>query len=160
MGLLNNPRIFRLAINIWPPFRSAGIRVTHVSPDFRRVQVDLKQTLTNRNYVGTHFGGNLFAMVDPFYMIMLINTLGSGYLVWDIEASIRFVRPGKGTVSAEFVLDSATLAHIRQQTASGDKYVHEFVVLIKDAQGETVAEVTKHVYVKRKPPRNPQPSHV
>jgi hypothetical protein len=28
----------------------------------------------NTNYVGTHFGGSLYSMVDPIYMLLLMNS--------------------------------------------------------------------------------------
>ena len=34
--------------------------------DYRHARVELRQRWYNRNYVGTHFGGSLFAMTDPF----------------------------------------------------------------------------------------------
>ena len=58
--------------NVWPPFRGAGVRVREIAPDFRSVHVELRMGILNRNYVGTHFGGSLFAMTDPFFMIMMM----------------------------------------------------------------------------------------
>jgi hypothetical protein len=68
-------------MNLWPPFRGAGVRVRHIAPDWREAHVELKFGLLNRNYVGTHFGGSLYAMTDPFYMLMLIHLLGPDYVV-------------------------------------------------------------------------------
>ncbi len=61
----------------------------------------------NRNYVGSHFGGSLFAMTDPFWMLLALHALGSDYIVWDQAGEIAFARPGRGTVAAEFHLDDA-----------------------------------------------------
>jgi hypothetical protein len=89
----------------------------------RSVKVRMKLTRWNRNYVGTQFGGSLYSMVDPFYMLLLIEQLGRDYIVWDKAASIDFISPGKGPVYAEFHVDDALLDEIRQQTASGKKYL-------------------------------------
>lgn len=139
----------RRLFNWWPPFRAAGIRVRSISPDFRSATVELRMRLFNRNYVGTHFGGSLFAMTDPFWMILLIRRLGPGYRVWDSAAQIEFVKPGRGTVVAQFVLDEATVADIRTATAGGDKHLRWFETDVVDAQGEVVARVRKQVYVRR-----------
>ena len=72
-----NLRILKFGMNLWPPFLGAGIRVKQIAPDYKEVVVSMKLRWYNRNYVGTHFGGSLAAMTDPFYMLMLINTLGS-----------------------------------------------------------------------------------
>ena len=105
----------------WPPFLGAGIRVAHLSDDFREAVVELKLGLLNRNYVGTHFGGSLYTMTDPFFMIMLLHNLGGDYLVWDKSGSIEYVAPGRGTVRARFALSAERIAEIRAQAAGGEK---------------------------------------
>ena len=86
----------RTFMNLWPPFRGMGIRVREIAPDFRKVIVELRMKLFNRNYVGTHFGGSLFAMTDPYWMIMMMRNLGDEYVVWDKAGTIRFLKPAKG----------------------------------------------------------------
>ena len=142
-------RVFRL----WPPFLFAGIRVTHLSDDFRHARVELRQRWFNRNYVGTHFGGSLFAMTDPFWMILALRRLGPDYLVWDRAGEITFDKPGRGTVVAEFDLDDATVDELRAAAAGGDKVLRWFETEIRDGAGEVVARVRKQVYVRLKPSR-------
>jgi acyl-coenzyme A thioesterase PaaI-like protein len=144
-----SPTRLRWLLRFWPPFVFSGIHVTHVADDWSRVRVELRERWFNRNYVGTHFGGSLFAMTDPFWMILLLNRLEPGYQVWDRAAEIEFVKPGRGTVAAEFVLEEAVVEQVRAATAGGEKYLHWFEVAITDAQGEVVARVRKQVYVRR-----------
>ncbi|MFS0825336.1 DUF4442 domain-containing protein [Pseudomonas phoenicis] len=144
-------RTLRWLLNCYPPYLGAGIRVLSISPDLRRIAVRMKLTFWNRNYVGTQFGGSLYSMVDPFYMLLLIEQLGSGYIVWDKAASIDFIAPGKGPVYAEFEIDDALLDEIRQQTATGKKYLPRLQVDIRDEAGELVARVDKTLYVRLKP---------
>ena len=138
-------------INLWPPFLGAGIRVLHISDDFRQAEVMLKLGLSNRNYVGVHFGGSLYAMTDPFYMLLLMRSLGPDYVVWDKAGHIDYLQPGRGRVYARFTLDDATLATIRAATAHGDKYLPELTVDVVDEHGQVVAQVRKTLYVRRKP---------
>ena len=145
------PSTLRLIFNLWPPFVASGIHVTHLSPDWRYARVELRMRPWNRNYVGTHFGGNLFAMTDPFWMIMVKECLGNDYLVWDKAAEIEFVKPGKGTVHAEFNVEDSALDEIRAAAAGGEKFLKWFPVDIVDAQGEAVARVRKQLYVRLKP---------
>lgn len=145
-----SPRLFRSLLNWWPPFRFAGIAVEYISPDYRQIRVALSLRWYNRNYVGTHFGGSLFSMTDPFYMLMLLQVLGKAYIVWDKSASIEFIRPGKGKVTAHFEISDAILQNIYQHTANGDKYLPEFQINIVDESGEIVARVTKQLYIRRK----------
>ena len=143
----------RLIFNLWPPFLSSGIHVTHMSQDWRQARVELRMRPWNRNYVGTHFGGSLFAMTDPFWMILVKECLGRDYIVWDKAAEIEFVKPGKGTVHAEFQIQDSVLDEIRAATASGEKYLRWFPVEVIDAQGDVVAHVRKQIYVRLKPAR-------
>ena len=130
--------------------RRAGIRVTHIAEDFSSARVEMGQHWYNTNYVGTHFGGSLYSMVDPMYMLLLMRRLGNDYIVWDKSASIDFIRPGKGKVMARFELTDERVDEIRAATADGDKMLPEWDVEIVDESGELVARVHKILYVRRK----------
>jgi len=143
-------------MHLWPPFLGAGIRLRHMSEDFREAEAELKLGRLNRNAVGTQFGGSLFAMTDPFYAIMLMRNLGPEYLVWDKSASIEYVAPGRGTVRARFELTEARLARIRAQAAGGEKVLPEFDTDIVNAEDEVIAKVHRTVYVRLKPRHRPQ----
>lgn len=146
-------RFMLRAVNYWPPFFGAGIRVTYRNPSFTAVDVEMRLHFWNRNYVGTHFGGSLYSMTDPFFMLMLIENLGPEYIVWDKAASIRFRKPGRGTVRAEFRLTDAELAAVRRDADANGKLEPTFTVQIKDEQGEVVAEVEKLLYVRKRATR-------
>jgi acyl-coenzyme A thioesterase PaaI-like protein len=148
--LFKTPWLFKTYLNLWGPYRGAGIRVTEVAPDFGRIVVELRALRTNRNAVGTHFGGSLYAMCDPFYMLMFISRLGQGYVIWDKAASIDFERPGKGTVRAVFTLTPEDDAKVRRETENGARYTPTFVVEVMDEQGQRVARIEKVLYFRRK----------
>ena len=143
-------RMLRHGLNLWPPFLFAGIHVAAIGDDFRSARVELRMRPWNRNYVGTHFGGSLFAMTDPFWMLLALHALGDGYIVWDKAATIDFEKPGRGTVHADFVLDDATLQDLRAAAAGGDKVLRWFDTPVRDASGDVVAMVRKQLYVRRK----------
>jgi acyl-coenzyme A thioesterase PaaI-like protein len=151
-----HPGVLRFGMNLWPPFLGAGIRVRRISPDWSEVVVALRQGVLNRNYVGTHYGGSLFSMTDPFYALMLMHRLGSRYLIWDQAARIDFVAPGRGTVTAQFVLPPERVEAVRAEAASGAKVLPEFDVDIRDAAGKVVASVHKVLYVRLKPRFRPE----
>ena len=136
--------------NYWGPLLGAGIRMDRVSPNYREIDVSMKLYFWNRNYVGTHYGGSLYSMTDPFYAVMLIENLGPEYVVWDKAASIRFLRPGRGRVYAEFRLSDEMLNRIRAQASNGKSVEPEFAVQVLNEEGEVVAEVQKTLYVRRK----------
>jgi len=134
----------------WPPFLGMGIKVRRISEDMRAVDVEMVQRFWNTNYVGVHFGGSLFAMTDPFYMLMLMENLGREYVVWDKAASIRYRRPAKVTVRAEFRLTEEQIDEVRRAADAQSKVEPVFAVEIKDASGEVVAVVERVVHVRKK----------
>jgi acyl-coenzyme A thioesterase PaaI-like protein len=144
-------RALRRLLNLWPPFLFAGIRVTALADDFGHARVELRMRPWNRNYVGTHFGGSLFAMTDPFWMIMVKESLGRDYFVWDRAGEIVFLKPGHGTVAASFGLEPQIVQELRDAAANGDKVLRWFETDVVDAAGDAVARVRKQVYVRRKP---------
>lgn len=144
------PRLLRRLLNIYGPYLGAGVRVTHISDDWRALDVEMKLRFFNRNYVGVHFGGSLFAMTDPFYMLMLIENLGPDYVVWDKQSTIRFRRPGTGTVRAVFEIDEALLDRIRATAEVEERQDVPFHVEVCDEDGEVVAEIDKIVQVRKR----------
>ena len=151
---MRSARRLRRLMNIWPPFLFSGIRVLDIGEDWRSARIVLRRRWYNTNYVGTHFGGSLFAMTDPYWMIMIMECLGPDYIVWDKAAEIEFVAPGREDVFAEFHLDDALLEEIRLATATGEKYLRWLPIEVKTASGELIAGVKKQVYVRRKPEKS------
>jgi len=144
------PRILRFLLNLYGPFLGAGVKVTRVGDDWKHIRVSMKLRFYNRNVVGTHFGGSLYSMADPHYMLMLMNLLGPEYIVWDKSASIDFLRPGNGTVYADCTIAEDELQAIREQTREGKPCSPEFSVKVVNAQGKAVARIRKVLYVRRK----------
>ena len=89
-------------------------------------------------------------MIDPFYMLLLMNNLGKDYIVWDQSAEIEFIKPGTGTVSATFIITDEMLKEIKEKTANGDKFLPTYPVVITDEQGEIVAKANKTLYIRQK----------
>ena len=150
LGGTRKSHALRRWINLWPPFLGAGIRITHIASDMKAVDVEMKLRFWNANYVGTHFGGSLFAMTDAFYMLMLMANLGRDYVVWDKAATIRYRKPGRGTVRVEFRLFDNQIDDIREQLKTLPKYEPAFSVEVKDEAGVVIAEVEKLLHVRKK----------
>ena len=147
---MSNPKQKIKLINFYPPYIGAGIRVKEVSDNFQRIVVRMKMHWWNKNLFGTHFGGSLASMTDPFYVFILTMNLGKGYIIWDKASTIRFRKPGKGTVSCVFKLDQGQIDQIRQDVEEVGKKDFVLPVQIIDEKGEIVCELEKTVYIKRK----------
>jgi len=126
------------------------VPVTHITEDASEVRGGMPLTERNVNLVGTHFGGSLYSMVDPHLMLLLIKRLGPEYVIWDIEANIRFQKPGVGTVRATIRITDEEVEAIRTATATGDKHLPQWTLEVLDEEGEVVATVLKTLYVRRK----------
>ena len=137
-------------IKFWPPYLGAGVKVESFSESLDELNVSLKLTRFNKNYVGTQFGGSLFSMVDPFYMLMYIHLLGREFIVWDKAGSIDFKKPGRTKVFAQFKVTPEELIEIKEKVEEKGKYIFDKEVLIKDTSDEVVASVVKTLYVKKK----------
>ncbi|OAN18510.1 DUF4442 domain-containing protein [Photobacterium jeanii] len=145
------PNIVRTALNLWPPFWGAGIKIVHISDDFRQVEVRLKLRWWNKNANRTQYGGSIFSLTDPIYALMLMGILGKEYYVWDKQADINFLKPGNSELRAQFIISDDCIRWIKQQTAAGDKCFPEFVVNVVNNKDDVVAKVKRVLYVRKKP---------
>lgn len=137
-------------INWYPPYLGMGVRVRSFSDDFTRFDVELRARFYNRNLFGTHFGGSLYAMSDPFFVFIVTMNLGSGYIVWDKSAAIDFLKPARGTILGVFEIDKGRLAEIQSEVDGLGKNTYHFEADLVDEDGQVVARVTKEVYVRSK----------
>jgi hypothetical protein len=141
-------RLRERLINFYPPLLGAGIRSRTI--DELTIHVEMKLTALNRNIVGVHFGGSLYAMCDPWFMLIMMRALGPDYIVWDKAASIKFVSPGRGTVNAIFQIPQERVNEIRTAADRGEKVEPIFLVDVLGEQGQVIAHVEKLLYVRKK----------
>src|SRR5437868_4911225 len=134
----------------FPPWRGTGARVTYIASDYREVRVQLPLSWRTRNYVGTIFGGSLYGAVDPVYMIQLMQILGRDYVVWDKAATIRFLKPGRSTLTATFRIDDVEVETIRRLTANGEPVDRVYHVDLVDRDGVAHASVDKTIYIRKR----------
>jgi acyl-coenzyme A thioesterase PaaI-like protein len=143
-------RASRHLFNFFPAYFGTGARIRYIASDWREIRVDVPLNMRTRNYVGTIFGGSMYGAVDPIYMVMLIRLLGPEYVVWDKAASIRFLKPGRSTLHARFVLDESEVAAIRTELESKKSIERVYAVELVDDQGVPHARIEKTLYFRRK----------
>jgi acyl-coenzyme A thioesterase PaaI-like protein len=148
--LKKNSTIARLWLNTYIPYFGASIRTTHLDLDAGIVQVEMPLNFSNKNVVGTQFGGSLYAMIDPFYMLLLMHQLGQDYVVWDKAANINFISPGRGRVTARIELAKEEVQLIRELAADNQPVLRTYPVDILGEDGKIVAHVEKVLYIRRK----------
>ncbi len=145
-------RLMMRAVNLYPPYLGAGVRVHHGRGDGRTIVVSMTLRFYNRNLFGTHFGGSLYSMCDPWFVFILLRNLGPGYVVWDRAASIEFLRPGRGRVTATFHVSERTVEEIRAAVERDGKVEPVLMAEVLSEEGDVVARVEKRLWVKKKAP--------
>lgn len=155
---IRHPRAFRHVLNFFPAFRGTGAWVTYIADDWSEMRVRIPLSWRTRNYVGTIFGGSLYAGIDPHFMFMLMHRLGPDYLVWDKAASIRFRRPGRGPLTAVCRMPDEEVAEVRRLLESNEKVDRTYTVDLVAKDGTVCATVEKVVNVRKAAPGRPPPS--
>ncbi|MGO2998260.1 MAG: DUF4442 domain-containing protein [Moraxellaceae bacterium] len=145
---LLTPHLLKLRLNTYAPYIGAGIKIDHISLDQGLCVVSMGLTTLNKNIVGTQFGGSLYSMVDPFYMLMLMHQLGSNYVVWDKSSNIDFIAPGNSKVTARMKIPSTEVITIQELAKDGEPVFREYKVDIVDDQQKLIATVTKTLYIR------------
>ncbi|WP_379543342.1 DUF4442 domain-containing protein [Psychrobacter sp. R86515] len=145
---LLTPHLLKLRLNTYAPYIGAGIKIDHISLDQGLCVVSMGLNTLNKNIVGTQFGGSLYSMVDPFYMLMLMHQLGSNYVVWDKSSHIDFVSPGNSKVTARMKIPSSEIITIQELAKEGEAVFREYKVDIVDEQQKLIATVTKTLYIR------------
>lgn len=143
-------RLLRWRFNLIPAFWGTGAKLTFLASDFREAEIRLPLSWRTRNYVGTIFGGSMYAAVDPIYMVLLIHILGPDYVVWDKAATIRFRKPGRSTLHARFTVPSEDTDNIRKVLETTKSIERTYTIDLQDAQGVTCASVEKLIYIRKK----------
>jgi hypothetical protein len=143
-------KLYRWGFNFFPAYLGTGARITYIASDWREIRVKLPLSWRTRNYVGTIYGGSMYAAVDPMYMIMLIKTLGPDYVVWDKAARIHFKKPGRETLYAHFWLSDDELQLIKTELDEKPKLDREYQIELLDADGVLHAGVEKTIFIARK----------
>ncbi len=122
----------------------------YIAPDWSEIRLDVPLSWRTRNYVGTIFGGSMYASIDPIYMIMLIRRLGPKFVVWDKAATIQFKKPGRETLHARFMVNDEELRAIRMALESERSVDRTYVVELMDSSGTVCATIEKIIYIRRR----------
>lgn len=144
----DNANFVKLFLNFYPPYLGAGVRVDEIDYNKGVIQVSMPLTWYNKNVVGTQFGGSLYSMTDPFFMVLLMQRLGDEYMVWDKSACVDFVKAGTGTVYARFSIDDEEVATIQALAKDGQAVFRDYELNITDSKGDVIVHVKKTVYIR------------
>lgn len=140
--------LFKVGFNLSPMYRRSTARIIYVADDLKNVTVKIPLSYKNKNYVGSIFGGSLFAAVDPIPMIQLMYLLEEKYIVWDKSAQIRFKRPAREHVYATFEFTKEEIEEIIQKVEANKEIEHPKITYITNKIGDIIyCEVTKMIYI-------------
>ncbi|MDO5978764.1 DUF4442 domain-containing protein [Flavivirga spongiicola] len=144
---LTDAQIYKYGFNWSPMYRRTTGKIIEVSSNLSYVKITIPLSIKNKNYVGSIFGGSLFSATDPIYMIQLLNILGDDYVVWDKDATIKYKRPAKENVYAEFSFSSQEIENIKTQVAENGEFNLTKMANITNKENVVFAEVVKTIYV-------------
>ena len=150
MSESHHSRLMRWRLNFFPAFRRTGARVTYIAASLREIHLELPLNWKTRNYVGTLFGGSMFAAVDPVYMVMYIRLLGRDYIVWDKSATIRYRQPGRSKLEARFEITETELESVRRELEHLESLERTYEIDLIDQSGMVCATVQKILYFRKK----------
>lgn len=136
-----------VAFQQYGPYQGASIQPKIINRN--TVEVTMPLVLSNTNYVGTHFGGSLYSMCDPFFMYILMNILGDDYIVWDKSAKIEFISPGKGTVKATFFISDEEVLKVKEIVLRDKKTTRIYSTQVLGEDGKIVAKIEKELYIRK-----------
>lgn len=142
-------RILKL-IQFWGPYLFSGIKVVYISKDLHEIKVRLKTSFWNSNYFGTHYGGSLFSMCDPFYVFIVLDKMSKEHIAWDKSSEIDFVKAVKEPVFASFKIESELIEKFKSDCLENFKIEPVFETDVVTASGEVVARIKKKIYIRRK----------
>jgi acyl-coenzyme A thioesterase PaaI-like protein len=134
-------------MNWYPMYFGTGGKILFWAGDSTELHLRLRLNIWTYNYVGTIFGGSLFAASDPFYMLMLFKALGSKYVVWDKSANIRFKKPGKTTLYAKYKITEEDFDRIKSIVVEKGETTHNFLIQWMDKDQVVYAEIERQCYI-------------
>jgi len=131
--IMTIPVVSKFMLNRYAPYKGAGIEIDKIDLANHHIRVKMPLTRKNRNIAGVHFGGSLYSMVDPFYMLLLIHHLGP------VHADIR--------------VDFQEIEQIKALAENYAPVIRNYSLNIFDEAGLRIAEVQKTLYIRRKQPK-------
>lgn len=143
--------LFKLGFNWSPMYRRSSGKIIFISKDLLQIRIKLAYSYKNKNFVGSIFGGSMFAAIDPIPMIQLMQLLGDDYVVWDKSAEIYFKRPAREVLYAEFDFHRDELETIRKKVlAEKEIDIIKTTQLTSKDNNTVFCEVRKTIYIAEK----------
>ncbi|APX98995.1 DUF4442 domain-containing protein [Lacinutrix venerupis] len=142
--------IYKYGFNWSPMYKRSTAKLIQVSDNLQYVKIRLKPSWKNRNYAGSIFGGSMLSATDPIYMIQLIQILGDDFVVWDKAASIKYKRPAKETIYAEFIFLDEEIEAIKSEIKLKNEVNITKKLTLKNTDNIVFAEIEKTMYAATK----------
>lgn len=138
-------------MRFYPPLLLQRIWVIGFDEGFKGVSVKIGNSLLNRNYNGSIFGGTIFAAADPFYPVLfnqVLNTKDRKLRIWSRSAKIDFLKPALSNLKFHIVLTDTDIESAVRTLNTEGKYQNSFPVNIYNKNNELCAALMNEVYVR------------
>ncbi|PCH72898.1 MAG: DUF4442 domain-containing protein [Flavobacteriaceae bacterium] len=150
LRFMSQATLFKWGFNMSPMYRHTKAKILTVSEDLHEVVIKIPLTLGNKNFVGSIFGGSLFAATDPIFMIQLMWILGKDYVVWDKSATINYKKPAYENAYCTFKLSKDLLTSIKKEIAENGEMNLDLKLDICSKDTVVFCELNKTLYIATK----------
>lgn len=131
-----------------PALERFGLEVVEIDTGRVRLRMPFAG---NGNHMGTMYAGALFAVAELPGGLLPLNLLQGGAVVPILkELTIRFVRPARGDVWVEAVVDPDTLRALAQQAVETGRAEFVLDLQVIDQEAHVVAESTGTYQLRRR----------
>lgn len=139
------------AMRFYPPLLFQRIWVRKVEPGFTGVTVAVHNSIFNRNYNRSIFGGTLFAAADPFYPVLLhqlFSHKGYNVIAWLKSSAIQYLKPARTKLRFSITLSNSDINAIEHSLKHTGKHVEHYPVEMYDEAGELCVTISNEVYLR------------
>ena len=150
--MLVSETVLKWAMRLYPPLLFQGIWTQKFEKGFTGARVKICNSILNRNYNGSLFGGTIFSAADPFYAILFHQILTrKGYQIklWLKHASIDYIKPGNCDLYINIALSDQDVEEALHKLDTEGKFIKTFPVKITNKEGITYAMVHNEIYIKK-----------
>lgn len=138
-------------MRFYPPLFFQRIWVKEFHKNFTGVDVKVYNSLFNRNYNSSIFGGTIFSAADPFYPILfdqIFRSKGLKTQVWLKSGSVNYLKPARTSLNFTIQLDNEEIKEAELALNKTGKFVATFTLYMYNKQLETCAIIENEIYIR------------
>lgn len=134
---------------VHPCWRLSGRKLKYFSEDYHEIQIEIELKRINRGPHGFIYGGSLFSATDAIPAFQHFLILGKNYVVWDKEATIRFILPCKEKLCLKNVITANEINEIKSLLETKPKLDRKYTLELVDDAGVVHVLIEKIIHIRK-----------